>query len=70
LFQQACFSFAVGAFAVLLAGCTPRSEPKNDEPPAKGVEAPAADKFKAPALAGAQQVTLHVPEMTEKLRLT
>jgi hypothetical protein len=55
------------ALMIGLAGCTPRAEPATD--PVKTAEAPAAEK-KPVALAGPQQLTLHVPEMTEKLHLT
>jgi hypothetical protein len=58
---------SVFALTVLLVGCT-RTEPVTDETPAKAT-APAEEK-KSVAAAGPQRLTLHVPDMTEKLHLT
>ena len=59
---------------MLTAGCTARTEPTDKGPTAGVVEQPAdrsdGKPEQAAPTAGIHQVTIHVPQMTSKLRLT
>jgi hypothetical protein len=75
LSQNPCICFALGAYLMLLAGCTSSTEAPREKP-ASVAEAPAVKDAPAKttpetvATTGMLQVTLHVPEMTERLHLT
>jgi hypothetical protein len=67
MLKQARVGFALGCSVILLGGCT---RPATPEPaPTQPTEASAA-KADAPQPAGSRRVTVHVPDMTEKLHLT
>jgi hypothetical protein len=70
MLKRACAGLALSAAVILLASCG-----NTDEPPAvttSQAKTPATTTGKgtAPAVLGRQQVTVHVPEMTERLHLT
>ncbi len=72
---QTLLRYTVGGCLIFVVACTPRTEAPADKPapaePPVVQESPVKPKDTAPAATtGKWRVTIHVPEMTERLGLT
>jgi ABC-type phosphate transport system substrate-binding protein len=70
MFKPTLVTLALGLSALLLVGCTTKTQPQADSAPQKGASSSVAAKGKSASAAKEQRVTLYVEGMTKVQGIT